>query len=195
MAENLLNPSAVRLAYHSVFAQHTMTLPTRQWNPLGGTSGFGGYEAWDASDRDVVDMVTDLVDALCACLHSSVVFDTWVVYNEESPGGVMLPVASDVFTAKVGTEATPGWYEAVQGVFTFYDTEFKTAKISLLEFASKNNFAKRTYATTSAAEASIADEYMAVSNAWASRNGARPSSLRSLSLGINDALKKQYPTI
>jgi hypothetical protein len=195
MATHLLNPSAVRINYHSVFAQHTMTLPTRAWNPLAGTNGFGGYEAWDLSERDAQDMIEGLVFTFVDVLHSSVVFDNWVIYNEASPGGVMLPVASDIFAGVVGTEATPGWYEAVQGIFTFYDTSFNTAKISILEYASKNNFARRTYTTASAPEVAIADEYMVSSNAWSSRAGFRPSTLRSLSLGINDALKKQYPTI
>jgi hypothetical protein len=195
MPVHLLNPSYVLLNYHSVFAQHRMTLPTRAWDAGAGTNGFGGYEAWDLSDRDALDMITDFANKLCALLHSTVIFDTWVIYHETFPAGPLVPVASEPFVAVAGTEATPGWYEAVQGVFTFYDIAFNTAKISLLEYASLDNFARRSYATASADEVAVADEFMDVNNAWASRGGYRPNNLRSLSLGINDALKKQYSSI
>lgn len=195
MTTHLLNPSYVKILYHSVFAQHSMSIPTRPWSAADGGSGNGSYIAWDDSTADPEAMITALVEDIVGVLHSSVIFDTWWIYNELSVGGQLVPVKSGVFTSLEGTEATPGWYEAVQGIFTFYDTGFNTAKLSILEFASKNNFARRDYGTLSVPELAIANEFMADGNAWSSRAGLQPVTLRSLSLGINDALKKQYPTI
>lgn len=193
--EHSLKPSYIQFRYHSSLAPHVMTLPTRQWSPTGGLSGFGSFTNWDAGLRDVGDMVDDFVNVLLPKFPGSVVFDDWLLFNFNEDAGFFIPATGDAFTDKEGTDATPGWFYAVQSVFTMFDTEFATAKLSLLDTSSRGNFARRTGATADAQELAIFAEYSSTTNAWASRNGARPSVLRSVSLGINDKLKQEYGLI
>jgi len=193
--ENSLKPSYIQFRYHSSLGAHKMTLPTRQWSLAGGISGFGSFTSWDDSIRDVGDMVDDFVDLLVPKFPASVVFDDWQVFNWNETAGFFIPVAGDGFTGKVGTDGTPSWFYAVESVFTMFDTEFATAKLVLLDTSSRGNFARRTGATADAQELAIFGGYSDVANAWASRKGARPATLRSVSLGINDELKKQYGII
>lgn len=193
--ENSLKPSYIQFRYHSSLGSHKMTLPTRQWSSAGGISGFGSYVSWDDNVRDVGDMVDDFVDLLRVQFPSSVIFDDWQVFNWNETAGFFIPVAGDSFTAKAGTDAAPGWFYAVESVFTMFDTEYATAKLVLLDTSSRGNFARRTGATADAGELAIFTAYSDEANAWASRNGQRPATLRSISLGINDALKKQYGLI
>lgn len=193
--ENSLKPSYIQFRYHSSLGVHKMTLPTRQYSPVPGASGFGTFTSWDDNIRDIGDMVDDFVDVLVPKFPTSVVFDDWQVFDFNETAGFFIPVSGDAFTAKVGTDATPGWFYAVESVFTMFDTEFSTAKIVLLDTSSRGNFARRSAATADAEELDIFDTYSDAGNAWSSRNGARPSILRSVSLGINDELKKQYALI
>lgn len=193
--KNSLKPSYIEFRYHSSLAPHKMILPTREYSPVPGASGFGTFTSWDDNIRDIGDMVDDFVDLLLPKFPTSVVFDDWTVFDFNETAGFFIPVSGDGFTAKVGTDATPGWFYAVQSVFTMFDTEYGTAKLNLLDTSSRNNFARRTAATADAEELAIFGAYSDEGNAWSSRNGARPSILRSISLGINDELKKQYGLI
>jgi hypothetical protein len=172
-----------------------MILPTRAYSPVPGASGFGTFTSWDDNIRDIGDMVDDFVDVLLPKFATSVIFDDWTVFNFNEDAGFFIPVSGDAFTAKVGTDDAPGWFYAVQSVFTMFDEEFATAKLNLLDTSSRDNFARRSAATADAEELAIFNTYSDEGNAWSSRNGARPAILRSISLGINDELKKQYGLI
>lgn len=190
--ENDLYPGFCLVEYHSNKGQHKMTLPTRNWNPLGGTTGHGGFEAWDSSDRDADEMIIDLVTELCKICSDEVDFDRYTYYQIDEPGASPHPVASDTLDALTGIDGTPGWFLAVQFQYTMYDTEFGTSKLVLLDASSNNNFAKRLPGGLSADELAPFTEFSKVTNAWSSRNGARPSALRSLTVDLNDKLRKEY---
>lgn len=194
MAAHDLFPGFIQITYTSIFAVHKMTLPTRM--PVAGLGPLGGvgYEAWDTTAVDAVLMVAALVDALKSLVPTSCNFANYTVFKVDSPGDPPHPIESAVIDTD-GLQGTPGWFEAVQGIWTFYDTAFFTAKINLLDMASLNNYARRSASTLSTDEQAVADVYMDASWAFSSRAGYRPVTVRSLSLGINDALKKQYPGI
>jgi len=185
----------VLLQYHSNFGLHRSILPTRPWSTTGGTNGFGSYEDWIGGTRDVQDMIEELVDALAAHYPPSVTFDQWTVLVRDDPNETWNPVAANTLTAKVGTDTTSAWFEAVQAIFTFYDTAFNTGKLVCLDYNSRNNFARRSSATADADEQVVAGTMMLDTNAWSSRAQLQLHALRSISLGINDELKKQYPGI
>jgi len=195
MAEHGLGPSYYEIRHHSAYAPHKMTICTKQWSGSLGDNGQGGFENWASGTVDAVDMVEALVDALTPKFPSTVHFDTWQIFNFNEGAGLYLPVAAGTFTGKMGSDADPGWTEAVQSIFTMWDEEFNTVKLELLDTSSRNNFARRTPATADDDELGIFSEFSDTGNAWASRAGFRPATLRSISLGINDELKKQYPTI
>jgi hypothetical protein len=195
MTVHTLKPSYIEFKYHSLFGAHKMILPTRQWSSAGGISGFGSFTSWDDDIRDVGDMVDDFVDVLLPKFISTVTFDNWLVWDFNVDADFFIPVAGDAFTAKVGTDDDSGYTQAVQSVMTMFDTEFNTCKIVLLDMSSRNNFNRRTAATVDADEQAYFDAFSDTANAWASRAGFRPATIRSVSLGINDELKKQYAGI
>jgi hypothetical protein len=193
--QNSLKPSYIQIRYHSALGGHKMILPTRQYSPVPGISGFGTFTSWDDNIRDIGDMMDDLVDVLVVQFPVSVVFDDWTVFDFNEDADFFIPVSGDAFTSKTGTDSTPGWFYAVQSVFTMFDTAYGTVKLNLLDTSSRGNFAKRTGATADSGELAIFGVLSDAGNAFSSRKGFRPATLRSISLGINDELKKQYGLI
>jgi len=195
MPVHTLKPSYAQVFYHSSFGAHVMTQPTRQWTPTIIENPQGSYVAWDDSARDADEMINDLVDVLLPKFKSSVSFDQYTLWNFDEDAGFFIPVAANALTGKVGTDGTSAWDEAVESIMTVFDTAFNTAKLVLLDMNSRNNFARRTGATVDADEQAMFDVWSGVTYAWASRAGFRPATIRSVSLGINDELKKQYSGI
>jgi hypothetical protein len=193
--EHGLGPSFVEILYHSAYAQHKQTIPTRDWNSAAGGGPDGGFTAWDASTIGAEDMITALVALATSLFPVTVNFDSWVVKSNVGVDSSFVPVAAGAFTDQVGTVIDHGWDVATQFVWTFYDTAFNTAKLTLLDVASLDNFNRRASSTQSVYEAAYSAELMAMTNAWSSRAGFRPASVRSMSCGINDELKKQYSVI
>jgi len=185
----------VLLRYNSTWGAHKMLLPTRTWSAAFGPAGVGGYTAWDTSTIAADDMIEALVTLFLAKFPATVHFTQWQVMQWDAGAETWNPVAGAVLTGFAGTDDDPGWSQAVQGVYTFYDTAFQTFKLNLLDMSSRNNFARRASGTYDADEIAIFDELEADTNAWASRAGNQLTSCRSGSLGINDELKKQYPGI
>lgn len=195
MAPHLLYPSWIKISYHSIFALHQMTIPTRKFNAGIGSHGFGGYTNWAGSPVETDDMVQALVAAMVELYSAEVIFDQFEAFDMDSPDAAPHPVAVAPITSGGGLDGTPGWFEAVQFTYTWFDTAFNTSKLVLLDAASNNNFALRNNATLSAHEQGVRDAIENTAWAWSSRAGFRPSVLRTLSVGVNDALKKQYPGI
>src|SRR4029450_3998245 len=125
-----------------------------------------------------------LVTAMIELFADTVIFDRFTVYDEISPGGPMVPKAGAAITGGTGLQGTPGIYAAVEMIFTYFDSAFNTFRHVLLDFASLNNFARRSSATFSADENAVIAEIMDVDNAWASRAGFQMTTIRSGSVGI-----------
>lgn len=192
MTVHSLYPGFLIIDYHSTYAAHKMTIPTRAWNPLGGTAGFGGFVAWDDSDRDLQDMVNDLVTVLRPLVPTTVTFDGWVQYSMADEEATPLPRASAAI-ALAGSASTAGvWWAAVQKQFVFYDTEFQTFKSVILDAMSGNDFSRRDLASLATEDENLIGEFVAETNAWSSRAGNRPQTIRSVTIDLNDKLRNQY---
>lgn len=189
--ESGLYPSYVKVNYHSIYAQHTMTLPTRRWIPTPVTGANGSYLDWTGTPRDGEDMIHDLFVVLQEICSADVNFDTFIIYDIPTVGDAPQPVSGGVIDLP-GTVAVPGWQKAVQTTFTFFDTGFNTAKLVLLDAASLNDFNKHLAGDFSAGEIDVIAQYISDGNAWASRAELRPSVCRSVTQTINDELRKQY---
>src|SRR4029450_6164673 len=185
----------VKLNYHSSYAAHVATIPTRAPIVGGGTGGTTAYTAWDTTTVDGSDMMTALVTALLQKFPSTVFFDSAVYMQRDDPDDTWNPIQIDTFVGQDGEDGDPGWTQAVQSIFSFKDSNFNFMKLELLDTSSRNNFARRSPATADADELAIAAVIMSDSWAFASRAGFQPVLLWSISLGINDELKKQYPGI
>lgn len=186
-------PAFILVRYHSTFAPHVQLLPTKEWNPLAGTNGYGGYEAWDSTERDAKEMIEDFLAKTTLLQSDEIDYDDAVVYTMASPTSPAIPRKVIPLTAVTGQDGTPGYFRAVQFTFTFFDTAFNKSKVVLLDASSNNDFTKRTsYASMSADEKGVVDEWILESNAWASRSNLRPASALSLTKTINDKLRKAY---
>lgn len=187
-----LYPAYVLFDYHSTKAQHKQVIPTRAWNNLAGTGGQGGFEAWDTTDRDAIDMVTDLATLMVDYMPAEVTYDKWTIYTMASEDAPPIPRAGGVFTALTGGAVTPGWWQAVQATLNMYDTEFNTTKLVLLDAASLGSFGEVPFGSLDAKITDIFDEITSEANAWASRAGFRPSVFRTWNVTINNALYNDY---
>ncbi len=191
MTRYSLDPAFIKLNYHSGYAPHSMTLPTRAWIPTAGDNGLGGYESWAVTEVDALDMVTGLVNLMKVLMPTGVTFDDFTIYTQDGADAVAVPKAGAVL-AITGTEASPGWTRAVQRTFNFFDTEYHAAKIVLLDADSNDLFTKVTGASASVAELAVAEEYSLLTNAWASRAGFKPYVFRDILTTINTKLRDSY---
>lgn len=192
MAVHSLFPAFSVIDYHSSRAPHKMVIPTRAWNNLGGTGDQGGYEAWDTTDRDAIEMHEDLITKIADYYPASVTFDRWTVYTMESEDSPAFPRAGGAFTDVVGEAVSPGWWQAVQATITMYDTAFNDAKLVMLDVSSLNVFGITPLGDVDVKVAAIIAEITSEANAWASRSGFRPGTLRSYRTTINNKLERQY---
>jgi hypothetical protein len=169
-----------------------MTIPTKVWNIAIGTHGQGGYEAYDSTPRDAVDMITDLVSEIIPVMPDSVTFDDYVIYVQPAPENPEAFAVGGGSLALDGLDTTPGWIPAVQATYTYYDGGFRPGKLVLLDAASNNNFSKLGFAAMSDIQKAPLVQLGLESNAWASRAGNRPSNPRNLLFTLNRKLRKQY---
>jgi len=185
----------IKIDYHSSYATHKMIIPTRVPVPGAGAGDTLGYTAWDASTVTASDMVATLVANLVKKFPSTVFFDLYTAMMWDAGGVTWNPVEVGAIADGAGIDDDPGWTQAVESIFTMYDSGFNTVKLNLLDTSSRNNFAARTPLTADADELAIVAEFKSPTNAWASRAQLQPTTLRTIKLGINDELKKQYPGI
>jgi hypothetical protein len=184
-------PSFIEIGYTGAFADHVATLCTRAWNSLGGTRGAGGYTAWDGSNRDALDMIEDVTADMALLLPATAVITSWVIFNWLSTTGPIVPVAAGSLNV-AGADASPGWYEASQMTFSFYDSMFKPCKLVLLDAATNNNFSKIAAGSLSSDQSQLPGGFIADVNAWASRAGNQPKTIRNLTQTLNRRLRKKY---
>ncbi len=167
-----------------------MTLPTREWSSGGFDSG--SYPRWDtdvAIEAEV--MISDLLTAMLPQWPDGVSVDRYTIFTMESPSADPVPRFSNSL-ALTGTASTPGWFKAVQLTITALDTEFKIAKLVLLDSGSFNTYDKLVDLGESAVIAGIYNEWADSSNGWSSRNGKRPASFKSATKTLNEKLRREY---
>jgi len=193
MALHSLYPSFIQIQEHSAYGRHIRTLPTLQWNSLGGTNGFGGYEAWDSSDRDADDMVQEFCTAAKELFPTSYHFDSYIIYNYPSADAAPQPVKTNTI-AIAGTVASPGINKATQQTWSYFDSGFNTFKVVLLDVDCGSNFEPLYPADLNADQTAFADVLASVNNAWASRAGLVPTVLRKVTSKLNDKLRAEYGT-
>jgi len=191
MTRYSLDPAFVTLNYHSGYAPHKMTIPTRAWIPTAGTHGVGGYESWAVTEIDAHDMVIALVTLMLPLMPTGVTFDDYTIYTQDGATAPAIPKAGEVL-ALAGTEASPGWTRAVQRTFNMFDTAYNPVKLVLLDADSNDLFVKVTGASSTTAEKALITEFSDLTNAWASRAGFKPYVYRDVLTTINVKLRDSY---
>ncbi len=185
---NFLGPYYTRINYHSPFGIHTMTLPTRTWNPDGG---FGTFEAWDASAPAADVMINALVDKLKVGFDTGTVFDNFTIFKQLLPADDPQPVMAGNITSGTGTDAGGSWSTAVEVIMVARTDAFGIAKLTLLDAVSFDSFSP-ILSLSSGLYLDMFNEWSDVSNAWSGRDNSRPATFLKLTTNINQALRKEY---
>lgn len=185
-------PSYTVWKYHSNFAQHSMTICTRQWDSALGDNGHGGFHGWALGTIDAQDMYDAMIAVLLPFFPVTVQIDQILTYNVNDFGSEN--VIADIYVPEdaIGTADPPGWYKAVSTTLNMFDSEFHDFKIVMLDSASHNNFDREPPGSLSAAGVALAANAALGTNAWSSRWGKQPTTVRGITRTLNDALRQQY---
>jgi len=192
MTQFQIDPSFVKIFYHSSRGSHIMTRPTRQWEGVPWESP-GSYLAWDGTTEvDADEMIGGFVDLMLPLYTESVVFDSYIIYDVQTVEGepVNVPVWAELFTGKNGEAVEPAAHLAWQKTYTFLTTDSHSAKLVLLDVPTGGQINKS--GTVTGDELALVNAFMAVTFAWAGRDDQRPVAFRSLNNSVNKALERKY---
>jgi hypothetical protein len=184
---NALGPYFVRINYHSAWAPHTMTIPTRTWSPDGGA---GTFEDWSAGAIAADTMVLGLVTLMLPFFPGDVHFDNWTVFKQLAPSDDPQPMVSETFSGAVGSNVGGSWAPAVEVIIVARTSLFGLAKLDLLDACSEDNFTP--ILTASGALADLITEWFSSANAWAGRDNGQPNNFLKYTRNLNQKLRKEY---
>ncbi len=185
MAPNSLFPAFVQLFYHSDFGVHVQTLPTKAYD-----EGTDKFDVWSGSPVDAQTMLDDLVDTFLPLYPATVSYDTYRIFQMASPTAVPQLAKIGVFTAKDGSDGTPGWTQAVQGTLSALGLTGTKARIVLLDSSSGNDFSP--IFTRSGQLDTIMDEWGADGKGWSTRGGDQITTFLEYSKTLNEKLRREY---
>jgi len=185
-----INPSFVRINYHSVYGLHSMTLPTLQWNDVVSANNHGQFDTWDNVGIDAQDMIEALVTLLAPFFPDTLIFDNWIVFNKPVDPGPSYPQTAEALVSFEGSSGTPGWSQAVQTTISLRTEDFGISKLVLLDSASGNSFDKVLVPDTETA--ALIAEFTSTGNGWSGRDNSRPNSFISLTSTLNEKLRRAY---
>lgn len=184
-----LFPSYVNIFYHSPWAPHIATLPTRQWSPGADQ---GTFTAWDLSDIDADTMINEYVDGVLGILTEEIVFDYYQIMNFLAPDGLPVPVAyADL--AQAGT-VTPGTIDnkAIQFTVSWQCLGGYLLKTVLMDANSAPDHDRIGATAIAAAIPDMVTAITAATNAWASRAGTQPLFAKQAAYTLNERLRRAY---
>jgi len=192
MTEYGLQPSYIRLDYHSSYAPHSQTIPTVQWLPTSITGAMGSYVNWNSIPIDAEQMIDDYVAAAKELLPTTSSYDLATVFNYDSGANIFVPIATKslavagtmgaaspnkAFSFTINLRTVGG--HALKNVFLDYVVgAIELNKISILGFT--------------ADMLAVAGELTDADNGWSGRDNTRPGAIVSGTYDLNDALQKQY---
>lgn len=191
MAPNSLSPASVVIDYHSAYAPHKMTIPTKAWFPTSITGTLGSYQAWNGNTIDAEVMITGLIDLLKIFMKTNAAFDNITIYTMATATSPNIPRASKAI-ATAGTAAT-GNEAAVSRTWIFKTTANGNARIELLDTPIPATWFNRILpASFSTGEQDVAVEMGNSNSAWSGRDDNQIQTVRAITLDLNDKLQKMY---
>jgi hypothetical protein len=192
MAVNTLSPASVDIAYHTAFASHHMTIPTRAWNPVPVSGDLGSFDDWIGGNRDGQLMVEQLCGLLAVIVPVATVYDSVTVYTMATATSARIP-RKQLALGIPGTITPAGFYQAQSATFNFKTTENGDFKLVLLDQPyGANGFNAEHPADFGAAITNLATAIQADTNGWAGRDDTQVASLRKLTFDLNEKLQKEY---
>jgi len=186
MAPNFLGPYWVQLNYTGD-APHSMTIPTKNWNPSGSV---GTFDIWSGGTINALTMVGDLVTKLLPLFNADVSFNNYLVFKQLLPADTPQPVASEAFSGQIGTNTGGSWAAAVEKMFLARSTNFGLCKLSLLDACSESTFLP--IISPGVADQAVIDEWFDDAKGWSARDNFQPNTFLKITLNLNQALRKAY---
>lgn len=192
MAPNSLSPASVEIDYHSIYAPHTMTIPTLEWFPTSITGNLGSFSNWASGTRDAEDMVLDLVAKLKVFVPATTTFDKATVFTQATPTSPRIPrnaVTMSVDGTGVSALPTAAWSSTFNGV----TVAFGKFKLVLLDAIQPSSWLAPLFPGDFDADTlALQSEFVSSANGWSGRDDAQPGAFSKITFDVNDKLQKMY---
>lgn len=185
MTPNFLGPYWVQLNYTG-YTPHTMTIPTKNWNPSGSV---GTFDIWSGGTINALTMVNNFVTQLLPLFNSDISFDNYLVYKQLLPEDDPQPVASENFSGLVGTSAGCGWAAATERIFIARTTNFGLCKLDLLDCCTSDDF--NPVRSPGTLDQNLIDEWFDDANGWSGRDNYQPNTFLKITCNLNQKLRKE----
>src|SRR3972149_4330643 len=185
-------PAFVKIEYASAYGPHVQIIPTRAYTPPDATYEAGHFLDWANEDPVEADaMIHSLLLAEAGWLPTTTSFQRFTIFTQASPSAPPLPqyTQTDVVA---GTDATPGWTQAVQTTITLRTEGFKLAKVVLLDTVTEDLFGRYSTPGGIARIDNIVAELVLPTWAWSGRDGTRPNIMISTCFTLNEKLRRAY---
>lgn len=184
---NFIGPYWVEINYHGALAPHSMSVPTKNWNP---GSGNGTFDVWSGGTESADSMINSLVTLLLPFYNSDTVFDNYQIMKQLLPTDKPQPVTGNDLGAAAGTDTSASWAAAVQGILIARTEAFGIAKLTFLDMVSDNDF--KPIITPTTRITNLIAAWMDVGNGWSGRDNSRPATFLKLTKDLNDKLRHDY---
>jgi hypothetical protein len=195
MTEYGLQPSYLRLDYHSSYAPHSQTIPVKQWLPTSITGVMGSFVNWNGVPVDAEDMVDAFVDEAKALLPTTSGYDFATIFNYDSGADKFIPVGGKAL-AVAGTMTPASPNKAVSLTLNMRTIGGQAFKLVFLDYVlGAAEFNKIRASAFSAGMVDTLTQIADINNAWSGRDNTRPSAPISGTFDVNNALRKQYRMI
>jgi len=190
MTEFSLAPAFVVINYRSFKGLHKQTIPVNNWLDTPNVGGSGAFPQWDAGTIDADTMIDGLVTLMRPVLPTTTTILDYVIYTKADDDAIPTPVAQGPI-ASAGTSVLDP-VAAAQATYVFRTADFHLFKFILLDIAPPDDFQSLTFADLSADNIALVNYLRSMDNAWAGRDGSRPSQLIRLNYTLNDKLQAAY---
>jgi hypothetical protein len=188
MTVHSLAPAYVQIMYHSAYAPHVMTIPTKEWNP--GTP-YGDFDTWSASSVPGDEMIEDLVTLMLPFFQPTVTFDSFTIFTKEDALAPAIPRASKVLDLD-GTNIGAGEMKATQATWSAKTEAGGNAKIIMLDYYHGGDFDKIDFGGLGVDGSAFTAEWFNTAKGWAGRDNARPYFFQQISITLNEKLRREY---
>ena len=179
----------IEVNYRSVYATHKQLIPTRA--PASPSPGVvPDYTSWGGASLPGIDFLDDIVGAQQAFFLDTTVFES-AIFWATLPGDTKPSAISAHTLGAAGDSTYTGWAEAVQRTWSFKTSGFNIFKIVQLDTPTSNNFGRYTGSLDTPGDAFV-DYLLGDTTAVAGRDTLRPVAFWSLTLTLNEKLRRQY---
>lgn len=192
MTPNSLSPAFVRIEYQTLYAPHTMTIPSV---PLIDAIDPEEPPFFDlrgaAIDVQASDAVEDFVDVLKNMCTLGTSFQSYTIFKQPTPEDVPQPVYSAALT-QVGVLDNDPLSKAMQQTFSFRATDFTIYKLVVLDQRPMMGTGRVVGTLGNLAYQAVVDYIKSDVTWFASRGGGRPATFLQLATTLNEKLRRSY---